>query len=282
MAYRNVAYRKSGMDEAKIAQLYKKGRGQGQGCHYKPWLTIYDLASLGRSHRVFGLKTGRIHHFLSDGEWRTFLYLDWCGDVADIREQFPLDREQTRRIADGLGVRHPVDNSGRVFQVMSTDFLIDVWRDGKLRLEACAVKRSEDLDNKRTLEKLEIERRYWADRDVPWHLLTERDFDPVVTQNLQWLRSLRFQKQREPWCGFHQEQAEAVLQAVPHWGSLSLREFCQSLDRDLDLEVGSSLTLIRHLLLTRRVTVDLTRPLTDHRVMSDFQVRPPMAGREVG
>ncbi len=28
MAYRNVAYRKSGMDEAKIAQLYKKGRGQ--------------------------------------------------------------------------------------------------------------------------------------------------------------------------------------------------------------------------------------------------------------
>lgn len=63
-----MAYRKPGMNEAKIARLYKAGRGQGRGADYLPWLTIYDLASLGRSHRVFGLKTGRIHHFLSDGE----------------------------------------------------------------------------------------------------------------------------------------------------------------------------------------------------------------------
>lgn len=277
-----MAYRKPGMNEAKIVRQYKKGRGQGRGADYLPWLTIYDLASLGRSHRVFGLKTGRIHHFLSDGEWRTFLHLDWCEDVADIREQFPLDRDHTRRIADSLGIRHPIDSISQTLQVMSTDFLIDVWRDGKLRLEACAVKRSEDLENKRTMAKLEIEHRYWAERDVPWHLLTERDFNPVVTKNLQWLRSLSFQKQREPWCGFHQEQAEAVLRAVPRCGSLSLREFCQHMDGDLDLEVGSTLTLIRHLLLIRSLDADLTCPLNDRRSMGDFRVRSPLAGREVG
>lgn len=33
---------------------------------YKPWLTIQDVASHGRSHRIAGIRTGRVHHFLSD------------------------------------------------------------------------------------------------------------------------------------------------------------------------------------------------------------------------
>ena len=52
-------------DEDKIARFQKEGRGQGRGTSYKPWLTIQDVASHGRSHRIAGIKTGRVHHFLS-------------------------------------------------------------------------------------------------------------------------------------------------------------------------------------------------------------------------
>ena len=40
-----MAYRQSTVDERKIARLQKEGRGLGRGAEYKPWLTIYDLAS---------------------------------------------------------------------------------------------------------------------------------------------------------------------------------------------------------------------------------------------
>ena len=41
------------------------------------WLTVRDLSSLGRSHRVYGHKTKRTHHLLSDLELAIFLILEW-------------------------------------------------------------------------------------------------------------------------------------------------------------------------------------------------------------
>jgi hypothetical protein len=121
----------------------------GRGTDYLPWLTIYDVASKGRSHRVSGRKTGRIHHLLSDIEWRLFLYLDWCDDVTDIREQFPMDRAVTCRIAESLNIRYPSDTATKTPLVMTTDFFVDLLRDGKTCQEACYVKPDSDLREER-------------------------------------------------------------------------------------------------------------------------------------
>jgi hypothetical protein len=50
--------------------------------------------------------------------------------------------------------------------VVTTDLFIDLVRDGRAVSIARAIKSSDELDKPRTLEKLEIERRYWAERDV--------------------------------------------------------------------------------------------------------------------
>ena len=73
---------------------------------------------------------------------------------------------------------------------MSTDFLVDVVRDGKVVTGAIAVKPAEELDKPRTIEKLQIERQYWADQGIDWRIVTERDVSPVLTRNLEWLRML--------------------------------------------------------------------------------------------
>jgi hypothetical protein len=96
-----------GFDEAKIARFRKEGRGAGRGPDHKPWLTIQDVPSRGRSHRFPGRVTGRIHHLVSDLEFRTLLIYDWSRIATDIREQFPLHREDTRRIAAAMEVVHP-------------------------------------------------------------------------------------------------------------------------------------------------------------------------------
>lgn len=49
--------------EEKIKKLIRQGRGKGEGKDYLPWLQVGDFSSKGRSHRVYGIKTDRIHHF---------------------------------------------------------------------------------------------------------------------------------------------------------------------------------------------------------------------------
>mgnify|MGYP000199114439 CR=1 FL=1 len=39
---------------------------------YQPFVKVQDISSLGRSHRVFGHKSGRTHHLLSDLELSVF------------------------------------------------------------------------------------------------------------------------------------------------------------------------------------------------------------------
>ena len=68
----------------------KDGRGDGVLSSYKPWLTVRDLSSLGRSHRVYGHKTKRTHHLLSDLELAIFLILEWNLLIQEMQEQFPL------------------------------------------------------------------------------------------------------------------------------------------------------------------------------------------------
>lgn len=104
-----MAKRRYGFDDEKLARFLKEERGQGHGKNYRPWLTIQDVSSLGRSSRIHSRKTGREHHLLSDIESDLFMLLDWSDSVTDIREQFPLDRDETRAIAADMGVRHPAD-----------------------------------------------------------------------------------------------------------------------------------------------------------------------------
>ena len=44
-----MAKRRFEMTENKIARFVREGRGTGDGIDYKPWLTVHDLSSLGRS-----------------------------------------------------------------------------------------------------------------------------------------------------------------------------------------------------------------------------------------
>lgn len=71
-----MARSRYGFDEAKIARFHKEMRGTGEGAAYQPWLTVKDVPSSGRSHRLRGLKTGRVHHLLSDIERDLFYVLD--------------------------------------------------------------------------------------------------------------------------------------------------------------------------------------------------------------
>ena len=128
-----MAKRKYGISEDKINRYIKEGRGSGTKENYKPWIKIQDVSSKGRSNRIKGIKTNRIHHFLSDLETKCFYILEWDDNVVDIREQYPLiDRETAMKIANEKNIRYPIDYKTRTPVVMTTDFLVTKYENGIL------------------------------------------------------------------------------------------------------------------------------------------------------
>lgn len=256
--------------EAKNKRWIKEGRGQGTGASYKPWLTVRDVASEGRSHRVFGHLSQRTHHLLSDLELATFLLLQWRPCTTDIREQFPLDRELTRQICVDVGIAHPSYQG--VEQYMSSDFLVNTSENGKLQF-AIQVKPQSALENARTIEKLEIERRYWLNKKVPWFLVSENQIPNTVFSNINVLYNHIDEGADVRAVLIQLELFERHLVESP---SLKVIDLCISLDNTYDLEPGESLYQLKRLLAQRFFHFDIRRPFVDLRcsdLISESAVR---------
>lgn len=173
------------VDMDRLPQMLKAGYGQGTGSQYRPWIEVMHLPSRGLVCRVGGLTTGRVHHLLSQMETRYWYALDFAPSVVDIREQFPLlPIEDTLRIAERLGYRHPRHPQTRRPIVMTTDFLVTIRLHGQEHDEARSVKPSSELGNRRVCEKLAIEHGYWQERGIDWGLVTEQELSPTLARNL--------------------------------------------------------------------------------------------------
>lgn len=123
---------------------------------YHPFLTVRDVASTGRCHRIYSWTAKRLHHLFSDLEASVFYFFDYLESAKDIREQYPLlPIDETLEIAEQLGVKHPAYN--KELHVMSTDLVV-TKSDGSLI--AIQVKPEEKLKSRRTCEKLDIEYQY--------------------------------------------------------------------------------------------------------------------------
>lgn len=244
------------LSEAQIAKRIKDGRGAGSGQAYTPWVRVDEIPSLGRSRQVYSHLTKRIHHLLSDLEFAVFLLLDNNPAVTDIREQFPLRRNDTRALASELQLKHPANNG--VDHVMSSDFLVDTSNrtEPKFVLQAKYV---DSLNDSRTVEKLELERRYWQQKEVPWYLVTEREINAVAKENIDWLYVLKGELEATDMVENRVNIAtfDTALAENPKLNIISL---CKTIDQAYHLEPGESLYDFRMLCAARAITFDLRKP----------------------
>jgi len=249
-----MARRRYAWTEKRIAKFIKEGRGTGTGADYTPWLMVSDVPSLGRSHRIFWPVTGRQHHFLSDNEYYAFLRDCFDESTVDVREQFPLPRQNTLEIAASLGVRHP--RFGGVNIVMTTDLLVTRSTSDGPKDFAYAVKPDKELRRRRVVEKLEIERVYWERQGVAWAIILESSLrkNNVIT-NLEWI----FDSQRDPEQEFRNEPLirEQLIEGLRSLRDFPLRIVCSVVDGDLNLDDGRTLCVARQMLGQKVLRVDL-------------------------
>lgn len=246
--------------EKKIAEWQAQGCGEGNGSSYKPWLEITDFSSRGRSRRVWGLKTRRIHHLFSDVEYDIFLASEWSRSVVDIREQFPLDRELTQTIAQELKIRHPYYPGTQVPTVMTVDFLLTVISAGKESFIAVNAKRDEEAEDSTSLEKLEIQRTYFEQLEIPHHLIYNSQLPSQKLKNIGWIREAQLKEgefePREGYFGTLRSHMGRELNVASDL-TVSLAAYCQSFDTRHGLELGTGLRVARMLMQERALMVNL-------------------------
>ncbi|WP_339060576.1 TnsA endonuclease N-terminal domain-containing protein [Tepidibacillus marianensis] len=257
--------RETGWTEQKIAKYYKEGRGAGELTSYKPWLTVQDVPSRGRSHRPKGWKTSRIHQLLSDLEFNYFCILEWADDVVDIREQFPLNREVTLNIADTKAIKHPVDIKTKTPIVMTTDFLVTVRREDKLLNMARTVKYAEELNSERQIEKFEIERAYWEEQGINWGIVTEKELHATTVENIKWFRKSFFEETEQ------EEIINNLLYTLSEEDKTILKVLTE-FDINYKLEKGSALSMFKWMLAKKIIKIDIKEEIDLKNSTSHLQI----------
>ena len=278
-----MAKRKRGFTDDKYAKKLKEGRGSGHGSDYKPWITIQDVPSNGRSTRLRGITVNRQHEFLSDMERNYFLIVEFSDRVKDIKEQYPLlPREETIEISNMLGIKHPTDPNTLVPIVMTTDFFLTAVKDGKLVRLARTIKSKNDLENTRQLEKFEIERVYWERRGIDWGIVTEAEIDKVFAHNVM---SVHKFKNISDKVGFDKLSDIQINKFINNYikrlnGESTIREISDKFDDDMLLETGSGLTLFKHLIINHLIEIDMTIKLNTERKI-EISIKSNRVGSEM-
>lgn len=258
-----MSKRKYAFDAKKTERYIRQGRGAGHGKHYQSWLRIQDLPSKGISVRDKGWTAERVHEYLSRPEWRYFLFLEFAECVTDIREQFPLDLDRTQAIAERLGIKHPVDPHSKDPIVMTTDFVIDITdAAGKWRQIARTVKQAEALNDLRVIEKLQIERAYMQEANIDWGIVTQEEVSGVSCENIGWLLPRFSIALCENIRGAKETVFGHIKRELHADPALSIAGYCARVDLYFNLESGTSLQLMRHLLARKEIHFDIRQKLS--------------------
>jgi hypothetical protein len=177
-----------------------------------------------------------------------------------------LPLEETLTIAEECGIRHPSVRHPKkpgeyIPVVMTTDFVLTITKGLNSFDRARTIKYAQDLQSQRTLEKLEIERRYWARRNIDWAIVTEREISRVFAQNVRLLhKHLTIEDRIALPVTTIQEAATLLTSDVTH-SCNSLSSIALECDERLHLQKGSCLTIAYHLLATRQWKIDMSVPI---------------------
>lgn len=185
----------------KIANYQRK---QKEDRRYSPWTTARKASSQGQGQILRSHKADHEVHLLSLGELGVFFTEESNPNVISIYEQFPLNIDETIKIAEKLNIVHPGiyknrdKHDGHIpATTMTTDIVVTVQcSNGGIGLRPYYFKYASSFDTnltskitiRRNIEKLKIETEYWSTRSEGLCIIDESYFNEIQIYNYTYLR----------------------------------------------------------------------------------------------
>lgn len=146
---------------------------------------------------------------------------------------------------------------------MTTDFLVDKRVGNKIIEIARSVKSQSELDDPRTIEKQEIERRYWESRNVDWRMYIDTDIPEQRVENLRLLYEMKsFDGLVVPYPSFWEDTCHRLMVALNKTHRVQIKKLIQELEVTQGLKAEDIITAIRHLVANKAITFDLDIPFS--------------------
>lgn len=249
-------------NETTINRFLKEKRGQGIGKDYKPWLLVQDIASKGRSTRIFGYTTQRVHHMLSDLQLYYFYLLEFDDNVTDIREQYPLlDFHDMNIQVDEELTKKLFDSKTQVPHIFTVSFLVTRKREnGENYYQARIVKQSQELEKNATLQRLELQRRYFEKKGIDFGIVTEKEINKQLARNIGWaLNSFDIQDYPSLTMNLPHLKRDMVQYLSNKFDTF--QGIFSRLEREYSLDEGLGLILFKHLIANKKVSMDLSKKI---------------------
>lgn len=284
--------RRSGaMTHKKMCELIQQGRGMGHGRFYLPWLMLRRKNPSPNSNQAVSWvpPLERTAHYFSRGEYHTALLLLWLG-VKDLREQFPIwpiphphplegtpgvppARARWSRglltLAREAGIEHGFEFGTRLPYVATLDLLATapLPRGNVLAIFSSKPIEEPNTDIKlRTLERLELERRYSLDIGAKYFVSSSALIPLSIAGRLEW------------WLD------ASTLDCAPHLVQLRqqfvdyfnrelerpINETVQAVAKLISIEPDDAWLLFRHCAWTQAIDIDPSVPI--------LTSRPPQPG----
>nr|WP_269822986.1 TnsA endonuclease N-terminal domain-containing protein [Rheinheimera faecalis] len=194
---------------------------------------------------------------------------EFSDSVLDIREQFPLfPLTLSLKISKLLNVAHPSHPITKEPIIITTDFLLTCSDGKRIWYEAVSVKPSEKLFDKRTAEKLDIERIWWELLGVPFHVFCSTEINQIKSRNIQWITDAK--RKKYPSFGTEiREKAKRMLSI----GTMQLSDICETMSHEVCISNDDALTLLKYLIAEKEVIVDLAMPIASSGMIEIIQIK---------
>lgn len=244
-------------NEEKLKRYLAEGRGKGEGASYKPWLDTQSIPSAGRTSRLLGIKTGRVHHFFSDTQRRYFLLLDWFDEsIVDVREHYPiLDLAKVVDDDDLAMAKYQDENE---HYILTTTFLVSKkMATGEVVEFARSIKYASNLAQKSILESLEIQRRYWERKGIDFGIVTNRDIDMVQVRNIEWLNPIISMNYKHE----SKSDIEMLIRNRYKIENVTVYELLSTIDADFGFQAGTSVQVFKSMVANRKAIIDFFHPI---------------------
>lgn len=229
------------------------------GNAYEPFIKVLESNSIGELNVVPSRLTRRAHHYLSRLEADYHYCIELNPRVIDIREQYPLiPVSETVSIAKKLKTTHPRRGSG-YFEITVDLLLTTLSRDGELQYIARSIKPSEKLEDDKVLARLALEQAACASRGIPWKLVTEHEITERISRSARWPFQVYAGR---PNFSVEPDLESRFIQILEKTSlDVPLKQVISAVSSDLDISTDKGVEIFKHLICTRRLNVDVTRPL---------------------
>lgn len=276
------------MTHKKLYEKIRLGWGQGHGVNYKTFLPIRRKNSSKNSNQLPAWlpPLQRTAHFFSRGEYQTALLLLWLG-VKDLREGYPLwplshphplkgapgtegmNFPWSRgllQIAFDAGIKHGNEVGSRVPYVATMDLIVTFAINHVIQLAAFSSKPFENSDDEvkwRTLERLELERRYCLELLIPYYVSSSALVPTLMAGQLEvWLECWTLNPNLLSLANYFADH-------VNRHDDLSIKEAVTYAAEILHISVGDGWLLFYHCCWTQKIDIDPSvRILTSYPVKS--------------